>query len=285
MEDNWSWAHHHRLNSVHLDPFVRNRKYTDDPWQFEEITFIDGTSLIRVHPFIKCVGRNCTIHNPSEHPLSGAPLNWRDDKGIFERMCPHDVGHDDPDDVEYRKTQEPIEEFRGYIGVHGCDGCCSGTFDEVNDVVQTLDVVQRFEKANGIMDPSEIQKLMDPVVKDIHDDGNLRTFASGATRDTDERKNDYEAFLSPSVIRRYGDYMQSHRIQTDGQVRPGDNWQKGISKDAYMKSMWRHFMDIWTIHRGNEAKDFDGNVVNMDEALSAMLFNVMGYLHEELKGE
>jgi hypothetical protein len=47
--------------------------------------------------------------------------------------------------------------------------------------------------------------------------------------------------------------------------------------DVYMKSMWRHFQDVWTLHRGFEAGE-----VTIDEALTAMFFNVQGYLHEVL---
>jgi len=106
--------------------------------------------------------------------------------------------------------------------------------------------------------------------------GEARTFDTGATRDTDEGKWDYEGFLSPLVLERYAEYMHKNRIQSDGELRDSDNWQKGIPKDAYMKSMWRHFMDVWMYHRGHDEWQ-------MEEALCAMLFNVMGYLYEELK--
>lgn len=101
-----------------------------------------------------------------------------------------------------------------------------------------------------------------------------RYFETGAYRDTDVGKNDYEGYLSPAVIRRFGDYMTKHRVQSDGTVRESDNWQKGIPQNQYMKSMWRHFLDVWTLHR---------NGGDPQEALCALLFNVMGYLHEELK--
>jgi hypothetical protein len=104
----------------------------------------------------------------------------------------------------------------------------------------------------------------------------IRTFSSGATRDTDDGKPDYEGFLSPLVIEAYGEYMNRHRVQTDGQLRAGDNWQKGIPREAYMKSGWRHFFAWWKAHRE------DGN--GIEDALCALLFNVMGYLHEVLKG-
>lgn len=105
----------------------------------------------------------------------------------------------------------------------------------------------------------------------------MRKFETGATKDTDENKLDYEGFLSPMVMKRYAEYMNKNRVQADGEHRGSDNWQKGIPIAAYMKSMWRHFMELWTGHR-NEASNED-----RQEALCAILFNVMGYLHEILK--
>lgn len=61
-------------------------------------------------------------------------------------------------------------------------------------------------------------------------------------------------------------------------------WQRGIPKDQYMKSLWRHFMDLWKLHRGHLARDrITGREITPDEALCAVLFNAMGYLHELLK--
>jgi len=105
----------------------------------------------------------------------------------------------------------------------------------------------------------------------------MRTFETGATRDTDENKPDLEGFLSPIVIQRFGEYMSKHRIQSDGSLRDSDNWQKGIPKEAYMKSAFRHFMDVWLFHRGYKGRD------DMEEALMALMFNIMGYAHELLK--
>jgi len=112
----------------------------------------------------------------------------------------------------------------------------------------------------------------------------MRKFDTGATRDTDIGKNDYEGFYSPLVIEAFGDYMNKHRIQADGQLRDSDNWQKGIPKDAYIKSLWRHFLDMWFIHRGYKRIDKQtGQELTMKEVLCAILFNVQGYLYEVLK--
>ena len=105
----------------------------------------------------------------------------------------------------------------------------------------------------------------------------MREFKTGATRDSEEGKYDYEGFYSPLVVKRFGQYMDKHRKQADGKLRDSDNWQKGIPKDAYIKSAWRHFMDWWMEHRGYKSRE------GIEDALCALLFNVQGYLYEILK--
>lgn len=107
----------------------------------------------------------------------------------------------------------------------------------------------------------------------------IRKFDSGATRDTEDDKPDYEGFLSPLVLERFGRYMHRHRMQADGSLRASDNWQRGIPLDVYMKSGWRHFMAWWTEHRRYPLQE------GIQDALCGLLFNVMGYLHEHLKDE
>lgn len=103
----------------------------------------------------------------------------------------------------------------------------------------------------------------------------VRTFASGANRDQDDTKLDYEGFLSPLVLEAFAEYMNKNRYLRDGTRRDSDNWQKGIPRDVYMKSMWRHFFAVWKSHRA-------GSVSKED--LTALLFNVQGMLHELLVG-
>ena len=121
---------------------------------------------------------------------------------------------------------------------------------------------------------------MAAVKRSVYTDGisAMRQFDTGATRDTDEGKLDYEGFLSPLVLQRFAEYMHEHRVQADGTLRASDNWQKGIPLEAYMKSGWRHFMDWWTWHR-SEFQPLDEG----EDALCALLFNVQGYLHELLR--
>lgn len=104
----------------------------------------------------------------------------------------------------------------------------------------------------------------------------VRIFETGAMRDTDEGKLDYEGFLSPLALRRFAEYMHKNRKMADGSIRESDNWQRGWSQDVYMKSMFRHFMETWSAHRGV-------GDVPIEEALCGLFFNVQGYLHQLLK--
>jgi hypothetical protein len=108
-----------------------------------------------------------------------------------------------------------------------------------------------------------------------------RTFDTGATRDTDEGKLDYEGFLCPLVLEAFAEYMHKKRQMPDGSMRDSDNWQKGIPVSAYMKSMWRHFFAVWKEHRASEVSAV--SVAGAEEDLMALLFNVMGLAHEILK--
>ena len=105
----------------------------------------------------------------------------------------------------------------------------------------------------------------------------MREFNTGATRDGEDGKLDYEGFLSPSVIKAYASYMHKHRKQADGNMRDSDNWQNGIPMSVYAKSAWRHFMDFWSLHRG---QTWGMGGLTQEEAICACLFNLMGYLHE-----
>lgn len=106
-----------------------------------------------------------------------------------------------------------------------------------------------------------------------------RTFDTGAIRDISDAKLDYDGFLSPLVLKRYAEHMHTFRKLPDGSSRTSDNWQLGIPKDEYLKSMFRHFVAVWSSHRGVS------NESDIAAELCALLFNVSGYLHEHLKAE
>jgi len=69
--------------------------------------------LVGVHSHELCRGEPCTLHNRTDHHMRSFPQHWRSDRKIMERICPHGVGHPDPDE---RKDIDTI---------HGCDGCCN----------------------------------------------------------------------------------------------------------------------------------------------------------------
>lgn len=112
----------------------------------------------------------------------------------------------------------------------------------------------------------------------------IREFDTGATRNNDVEKLDPEGFLNPEVLHEFSKYMHNHRKQSDGRLRASDNWQKGIPVDVYMKSMTRHFMDLWSVNRGYKRfAPEDNHELDKKELLCALLFNVQGMLLEELK--
>jgi hypothetical protein len=114
----------------------------------------------------------------------------------------------------------------------------------------------------------------------------VRKFDSGAVRDGDDGKYDYEGFLSPTVLAAFAEYMHGHRKLADGTYRASDNWQAGIPLDAYAKSLVRHMFDFWLIRRNGEAiRPESGESVSLKETLCAILFNAQGYLFELIREE
>jgi hypothetical protein len=113
----------------------------------------------------------------------------------------------------------------------------------------------------------------------------VRQFDTGATRDSDDGKYDYEGFLSPIALERYGAFMHANRIQADGSRRDSDNWQKGIPTEQYLKSLIRHVFGLWTIRRGHPYSNEKGQYVDVQDELCAIMFNAMGLLHELIKVE
>lgn len=135
---------------------------------------------------------------------------------------------------------------------------------------------------------SELERYHMSDLKDKPNAAMMRKFEGGATRNVDAGKLDYEGFLSPVVLERYARYLHRHRVQADGKLRDSDNWQKGIPKDVYMKSLLRHLIEVWTYHREPvsdipDVKECDD--VYKEDALCAVMFNTMGYLFECLREE
>jgi hypothetical protein len=89
------------------------------------IVLHDGTTL-QTHGPARCLGPHCCIHNPSDHPLKDAPLQWVADMRMMFRVCRHDSIHPDPDALEFRHTMTLLGRASWYDGWHPCcdDGCC-----------------------------------------------------------------------------------------------------------------------------------------------------------------
>ena len=174
------------------------------------------------------------------------------------------------------KKYEELQESKGQkrsraIAQNGNDGLHyekSETYSEVELIA--LGIMSEDSREDAI---KRVEELMQMEV-DAEEIKSHRQFDTGASRDTDLGKLDYEGFLHPRVLKIYAEYMNKNRIFADQKVRDSDNWQKGIPVDVYIKSMWRHFFDVWSNHRGEQTKE------DQQTNLSALLFNVMGMLFE-----
>jgi hypothetical protein len=121
----------------------------------------------------------------------------------------------------------------------------------------------------------------------IQDAGDcMREFSTGATRDGDTTKFDYDGFISPLTTRAYGEYMHKHRVQSDGTLRSSANWQRGIPIPTYRSSMARHYQDVKSILWGwycVSGQATDQGPQDILEALCGLKFNVDGLIHEIMK--
>ena len=108
---------------------------------------------------------------------------------------------------------------------------------------------------------------------------NVRTFESGATRSPLGNKPQYEGYLNPLVIKRFGEYMLKHQTDSAGNRRDADNWQLGMGRDSHIDSKMRHDLDLWLHHRGFADRADE----SLEDSLCAIMFNTMGYLLDVLK--
>lgn len=112
----------------------------------------------------------------------------------------------------------------------------------------------------------------------------IRKFESGATRNSDKNKIDYEGFVNPFALEAYGEYMHTHRLQADGTLRDSDNWQKGIPLAQLVKSLIRHTVELWKIQRGGRVFDRDtGKEVFAKDICCAIWFNAQACLLHFIK--
>lgn len=109
-----------------------------------------------------------------------------------------------------------------------------------------------------------------------------RQFQSGANRNSDIGKLDYEAFNAPIVDWYYAQYMHSHRKLEDGTLRDGDNWQKGFPIEVITKSLARHYKDYHLTTRGIKVLE-KGKEMKLEDILCGIIFNAKAHLLELLK--
>lgn len=113
--------------------------------------------------------------------------------------------------------------------------------------------------------------------------GEIRSFDTGATRDNDNGKLNFEGALSPSVLWAFTAYMASHSVMKDGTVRAADNWQKGFPDDVLFQCLMRHVFDLWMLHRGHDViRPEDGHEVDWNDALGGAMFNLQAIWHKQL---
>ena len=94
--------------------------------RYDEPNTLEHTDIVlNTHRAGDCMGDTCTIHKRSNHSMRSFPQHWREDRSIMERICPHGVGHPDPDD--YKVQLSKVEQ------IHGCDGCCQSRTESGTD--------------------------------------------------------------------------------------------------------------------------------------------------------
>jgi len=109
----------------------------------------------------------------------------------------------------------------------------------------------------------------------------MRRFESGAQRDDDSTKPEFGGFLSPLVLKAYGDYMHHHRTMKDGSRRGAADWKQGIPQRVYFESLLRHVMDVWLHVDGHPSEARE----DLRISLCGVLFNASGLLYETLKAK
>lgn len=95
-------------------------------------------------------------------------------------------------------------------------------------------------------------------------------FDTGAIRDAQDGKPDFIETLSYSALRRYIGYMTEKKKKYGA-----GNFKKGIPIESYEKSLMRH------IDKYMRNKYENGDDEKAEDHLSAMVFNILGIMHEE----
>lgn len=136
---------------------------------------------------------------------------------------------------------------------------------------------------------------------DMKKTNKIRTFESGAIRDSGNEKYDYYGFRHPLLEQYFAKYMHQHRKMADGSYRKADNWWAGWDKEVSLQSLVRHVEDLTALHAGYnvyEVRDNEGvrkiytndkmegegiTQINEVDCCCAIRFNSMAFLLEHLK--
>lgn len=99
-----------------------------------------------------------------------------------------------------------------------------------------------------------------------------RLFKTGAMRDVDTSKEDYIETISWTALKRHAQYMTGKKKKY-GQ----GNFKKGIPIESYEQSLVRHLQKYLAnkYEKGTEEVS--------EDHLAAMVFNIFGIMHEELR--
>lgn len=101
-----------------LDVILERAFYDDGTVGF---VAVDGNyELTSIHQLNEdCFKHGCVVHNPSDTMQNREqfPFNWREDRGIMERICPCGIGHPDSDSARYAERMGHPE-----LNSHGCCG-------------------------------------------------------------------------------------------------------------------------------------------------------------------
>lgn len=115
----------HELVFAHLYTYaVARERMVEEALAAGAATRLGHDVVLHHHGPDECWGDWCCLHKPSKHNLSEAPLRWNDNQRLMERLCPHGLGHPDPDGLaaERRIGRDPV-------AAHDCDGCCDRPVD------------------------------------------------------------------------------------------------------------------------------------------------------------
>lgn len=89
-------------------------------WAKDDGREIAWMTFSKTHTRTDTCDQGCVIHNRTDHHMKHWLLIWRDDRGIFERLCPeHGCGHPDPNQGPYWAATG-----QDWQWIHGCCGCC-----------------------------------------------------------------------------------------------------------------------------------------------------------------